>query len=79
MASDEYVAYEDLFNDERDFKEIAAELRAAKEESRRPGDWFLGNKLPTFREEREAKESGRKIKGAPQKYKSIYDQIGLSR
>jgi hypothetical protein len=43
----------------------------------RLGDWYAGTKLPTYKEERESKETGRKIKNAPQRYVPIWEQTGI--
>jgi hypothetical protein len=40
-------------------------------------EWYAGTKLPTYKEERESKETGRKIKNAPQKYVPIWEQTGI--
>lgn len=40
--------------------------------------YFVGTKLPTFKEEAESKEYGIKIKGAPRKRTAEWDSVGLS-
>lgn len=40
--------------------------------------YFVGTKLPTYKEEAESKEYGIKIKGAPKKRTAEWDSTGLS-
>ncbi|KAK2957727.1 putative G-patch domain protein [Blattamonas nauphoetae] len=75
-TSTEYYDYEALLE-----KALEAERKAfgvPEAETRPTGpyrpDYFLGNKLPSFREENEAEQSGRRIQGAPQKYTALHNQ-----